>query len=385
VRALARGILVVLAIAACGNPQAGTTASPSPSKASASATPTPSTDPSLVCTSKPVPGHPLALLAATLLNTQGIAVMDVADPLHPFQICSLNNAVGGRFVSATKIAFWESTFVGTADLVTNSVNWSRAFVDAPTALVFSPDGSKWAYQTGDPTRGMTIHLVVAGKDETLVTMPQIAGTVLPPWGPFSKMQFSAHGDYLLTYTAFANPAGGQPDFEVFGMDGSVAFRSALANLGTWSRTVNRLYLLAAAKAGGIGGRVGSWEPGGAPAQLSGTLSSYFWPAVSPDDAKLVFNSYDANNLPRLWRLDIATGKVVQISGGISTEPVFVSPGIVWSSEEQACQCGAAGSSAPDGKVVAHDLLSGTDTLVADFTGFTLSAAPTRDILDVWLG
>jgi len=85
-----------------------------------------------------VPGHPLALLAATLSASQGLAVMDVADPLHPFQICGLNNAVSGRFVSATKIVFWESTYIGTADLSTNGVFWSRAFVDPPTVLAFSP-------------------------------------------------------------------------------------------------------------------------------------------------------------------------------------------------------------------------------------------------------
>jgi hypothetical protein len=385
VRGLARGILAVLAIAACGSPQAGTTASPSPSsRPSASASASPSTDPSLVCTSKPVPGHPLALLAATLLTSQGLAVMDVADPLHPFQICGLNNATSGRFVSATKIVFWDFTFVGTADLITNSVNWSRAFVDAPTVVAFSPDGSKWAYQTGDPTHGLTIHLVIAGKDETLLTMPQIIGTGVPPWGPLNKVAFSAQGDYLLTYTAFGSPSG-LPNFVVFRSDGSVAFRSALANLGTWSSTGNRLYLLAATTVAGIIGRVGKWEPGSAPVQVSGPLSSYFWPAVSPDDGKVVFNSFDAKSLPRLWRLDIATGKVVQISSGISTEPVFVSRNVVWSSEERPCQCGPGGSSAPDGKVVAHDLQSGADTLVADFTGFTLSQAPTRDILDVWLG
>ena len=52
----------------------------------------------------------------------------------------------------------------------------------------------------------------------------------------------------------------------------------------------------------------------------------------------------------------------------STEPVFVSPSVVWSSEEKPCQCGPGGSSAPDGKVIAHNLQRrDVNSVVVEFT------------------
>lgn len=310
--------------------------------------------------------------------------MDLVDFLHPVQACQLNNAKSGRFISATKIAFWTTQFLGTVDLATSSVNWSRAFVDSPANVVFSPDGSKWAYTTGDESTGRITHLVVKGTDRKILTRASIGGHGAPPYGPLDQLQFSAHGDYLLNYTAFGD-AGGQPNFMVFAMNGSIAFKSSTAEFGVWDRAGNRLYFLASTSAGDIRGQVRSWDPGGQPVVRSGDLTSYFWPAISPDGRALVFNSYDAKGLPHLWRVDIASRLSAQISTSNSTSPVFVSPGLVWSNVEKPCACGAGGASAPDGQVVGHDIQSGAETAVGDFNGFTPSQAPTRDILDVWLG
>jgi hypothetical protein len=324
-----------------------------------------------------VAGHPLALLAATLATSTGLAVMDVADPLHPVEMCGLDNATSGRFISATKVAFWDAAFLGVADLETGSLNWSRAFLTSPSAVAFNGDGSKWAYQAGDLGTGVTTHLVVGGKDQTILTRGPIKARGGPSWGPLSQLEFSAHGDYLLTFTAFGD-TGAPPNFIVYTMDGSVAFRSPTAKFGVWDRAGNRLYFLAAKDAGGIGGQVSSLDPGGAPVVRSRGLASYFWPAISPDGRQLVFDSYDAKGIPHLWRLDIASRGSVQLSTGSSTRPVFVGPGVVWSTEDKP-------RSGPDGKVVAHDLQRTPDSLVGDFAGFTPSPAPTEDVLGVWFG
>jgi len=376
-------ILAALAVAGCGSTGTATASPTSASSASVSPSP-PSTDPSLKCLIKPVPGHPLALVQAIGNSGSGLGVLDLVDPLQPVQACQLNNASRGRFISAMKIAFWSGQSLGTVDLATSSVNWSRAFVDSPANVAFSPDGSKWAYVMGDETTGQTTHLVVAGKDQTILTRTPIGGHGGLPYGPVDQLQFSAHGDYLLTYNAFGEK-GGQPNFMVFAMDGSVALQSATAKFGVWDRAGNRLYFLAPTVAGAIRGQVRSWDPGGTPVVRSAVLTSYFWPAISPDGRVLAFNSYDAKGLPHLWRLDIASRLSAQISKSISTAPVFVAAGVVWSTEEKPCACGLGGASEADGKVIGHDMQSATDTVVGDFNGFTPSQAPTRDILDVWLG
>ena len=311
--------------------------------------------------------------------------MDVADPLHPVQVCGLSNVTGGRFISATKIAFWYFLFVGVADLQTGSVNWSRAFASTPPFTVaFNADGTKWAYQTGDDINtGVTTHLVVAGKDKTILTRRPVGGHGGVPYGPLVQLEFSSGGQYLLTYTESPKQSE-RPNFIVFAMDGSVAFQSATANFGVWDKSGNRLYFLAAKLAGDISGQVSSWDPGGAPAIRSRGLASYIWPTISPDGRFIVFDSYDTNGLPHPWRLDTASGALVELSAARSSGPVFVGASVIWSTEEQPCQCGPSGNSAPDGKVVAHDLQSGADTVVGDFTGFTQSSQATANILDVWL-
>jgi len=315
--------------------------------------------------------------------TSGLYVLDVADPLHPVQACLLINASGGRFISATKISFWYSTFVGIADLQTGNLNWSRAFVNEPLALAFSPDGSSWAYREGDAA-GVRTHVVVGGKDQIVLTRGPVAARGGPPWGPVDQLAFSGTGQYLLTYSLFVE-AGGPPNFMVFGPDGSTAFQSTTAKFGTWDRAGNRLYFLAATTVGGIVGTVKSLDPGGQPVVRSAKLSSYFWPHLSPDGRTLLFNTYNAQRFPHPWRLNIASRVKAQVSTATSTQPVFIGPDVIWSNEGIPCACGAAGTSAPDGRAIAHNLRTGVNSVVLEIASVTPSKSPTGDILDVWFG
>ena len=316
-------------------------------------------------------------------SATGLIVLDVLDPLHPVPACVLGNVTSGRFISATKIAFWYSTFVGTADLQTGSLNWSRAFLNPPAGLAFSPDGANWAYREGDAS-GVRTHLVIGGKDQVVVTRGPVGGHGVPPWGPVDQLVFSATGQYLLTYTLFAG-AGEPPNFIVFALDGSTVFKSTTAKFGTWDRSGNRLYFLAATTTAGIVGTVKSLDPGGQPVVRSPKLSSYFWPNLSPDGRALVFNTYGAQRFPHPWRLDIATRRVNLLSSATSTQPVFVAPDVVWSNEGLPCACGPAGTSSPDGRVIAHNLGTNVNSVVLEVAIVTPSKSPTGDILDVWFG
>jgi len=385
-------MLVALALVSCGGQQA--TSSPSPSNPSLvteapSESPSPSPsgspvaavpDPKLTCIKLPVPADPLLLMRGSI---SGLYVIDVVDPLYPVQVCQLLNASSGRFVSASKIEFWYSTFVGTADLQTGNLNWSRAWANAPMEVVFSPDGSSWAYRQADAS-GVSTHLVVGGTDQLLVTRKLIGSDVGPVWGPVDQLAFSATGQYLLTYTLFA-AAGEPPNLVVFALDGSIVFKNTTAKFGTWDRAGNRLYFLAATTLAGIVGTVKSVDPGGQPVVRSPKLSSYFWPNLSPDGRTLVFNTYGAQSFPHPWKLDIASRVKTLLSSATSTQPVFVARDVVWSNEGIPCACAPRGTSAPDGRVISHNLKTGINSVVLEISNLTPSKSPTADIVDVWFG
>jgi hypothetical protein len=328
----------------------------------------------------PVPPDPLLLMKGAI---SGLYVLDVVDPLRPVQVCQLINATTGRFVSATKIVFWYSTFVGTADLQTGNLNWSRAWVNEPMGVAFSPDGSNWAYREGDSTSVRT-HLVVGGKDTVLLTRAIPGGHGVPSYGPLDQLAFSATGQFLLTYQFFV-AAGDPPNFMVFALDGSTAFKSATAKFGTWDRAGDRLYFLVAASAAAISGTEKSLDPGGQPVVRSLKLSSHFWPTLSPDGKTLVFNMYGVQGFPHPWKLDLASRVRTLAASATSSQPVFVAPDVIWSTEGIPCACGPSGTSAPDGRVIAHNLRTGVNSVVLEIASITPSKSPTADIVDVWFG
>jgi hypothetical protein len=327
----------------------------------------------------PVPPDPLLLMRG---DVSGLFVLDVADPLRPVKVCDLANARGGRFISGTKIAFWYSTFVGTADLQTGRLTWNRAFLNEPGAVAFSADGANWAYWEADASGAARTHLVVGGNDQVVLSRAPIGGHGGVPWGPVSQLAFSDSGQYLLTYTLFAD-IGGSPNLIVYALDGTVAFQSTTAKFGVWDRSGNRLYFLAATNVGSTTGTVKSWEPGGQPVVRSPKLSTYFWPALSPDGKSLAFNTYNTQGFPHPWRLDIAKRARAQLSSASSSQPVFIAPEVIWSNEGIPCKCGLGGTNEPDGRLIAHNLRSGINSVVLGLSGLTQSKSPTENIEDVW--
>lgn len=163
----------------------------------------------------------------------------------------------------------------------------------------------------------------------------------------------------------------------------MAFQSTTAKFSVWDRSGNRLYFLAAKVVGEIAGTVVSWNPGGQPVALSAKVSSYFWPTLSPDGTTLVFNTYGAQSFPHPWRLDIARRVRAVVASATSTQPVFIGPDVIWSNEGIPCACGIGGTSAPDGRVIAHNLKTGVNSVVLEIASLTPSKSPTEDIVDVW--
>jgi WD40-like Beta Propeller Repeat len=326
-----------------------------------------------------------------------LLVLDAINPLDPVQACTLTPAVGGRFITATRIAFWLGNSLRTADIGSGAVAVTATLPTVPTDGAFSPDGSRFAYRVGDDTNGLSTHLFVAGHDRTLVTRAGIGGHGGSSIGPQTQLEFSADGNYLLSvdsiFANFASSASASrngsayapPNFLVYDQNGLTVFQSATAAFGQWATQGDKLYFLAESEALSDSGDLHSWDPIAGELPVAHGLNNYFWPALAPDNRRLLFNSDDSGG-PHLWSIDLGTGVVGQLATGISTHPVFVATGVVWSTEEKLCSCGPGGPSAPDGKLVAHDLQTGKETSfgLAAYEGADFGTT-TRFVLDVWLG
>ena len=179
-------------------------------------------------------------------------------------------------------------------------------------------------------------------------------------------------------------AGEQPNFLVFATDGSIVFKSTTAKFGTWDRTGNRLYFPGVQRRSDrISGTVESLDPGAKPVVRSQKLTSYVWPTLSPDGKLLVFNLFGAQQFPHPWRLNLASGVKTQLSSATSTQPVFMSQNVVWSNEGIPCKCAPRGTSQPDGRLIAHNLSTGVNSVVQ--LGSDFFRPQTEEIVDVWFG
>src|SRR5438445_11093708 len=74
-----------------------------------------------------------------------------------------------------------------------------------------------------------------------------------------------------------------------------------------------------------------------------------WPRLTPDDAGIIYDTYDAGGQPHIWRFDLATHTATQLSEATGSIPVFVNPNVIWFDEEQRCRCGTGVAGAPDGE------------------------------------
>jgi hypothetical protein len=65
--------------------------------------------------------------------------------------------------------------------------------------------------------------------------------------------------------------------------------------------------------------------------------------------------------------------------------VFIAPDVIWSDEGVPCVCGPGGTSQPDGRLIAHNLKTGINSVVLGLGTLPESTSPTSDIEDVWFG
>jgi hypothetical protein len=390
--------VAVLALAGCQ--ASGSSGAPTPSATRTASltpttgpTPTPSPTaaafPSQLNCDRPVTAtHGLALFEYA--GSSVLGVLDVSNPLKPVLLCWLSGADGGRFnQSATQIVFWIGDKLGTADLNSEKVVQTDTLPAVPSEGFFSSDGSQFAYRVGDDTNaGLSTHLYRRGdhRDLTLYSQAPIGGHGGPPYGPLDQLTFSPDNKELLDYYAFRPLSGTPPKFMVFKTaDGSVAYQLDTAAFGAWAATGSTAYFFVQGEQGFIG-ELDSVGPSGQAQTVVASINGFFWPRATPDGTGIVYDAYDPTGLPQLWRLDLATKTVAQLSLTITTKPVFVTRSTIWSDDEKPCDCGPGGASAPDGSIMAHNLSSASDTLVDTSHTAPGVGAPqpsTSGIVDVW--
>jgi hypothetical protein len=293
--------------------------------------------------------------------------LDVSDPLKPNLLCWLSGASGGRFTpSGTQIAFWNGNKLGTADLASGKVVQTDTLPAMPYEGFFSPDGAQFAYRVGDDTNaGLTTHLYRRAdhRDLALYFQAPIGGHGGPPYGPQDQLTFSPDNQELLDYYEFRPLSGTPPHFMVFKTaDGSVAYQLDTAAFGAWSPTGSTVYFFVRGEQGFIG-ELDSVGPSGQAQTVVTSINGFFWPSVTPDGTGIVYEAYDSAGLPHVWRLDLATKGMAQLSTKLSSIPVFVTNTTIWMDEEKPCDCGPAGPTMPDGTILARTIKGAADTPV----------------------
>jgi len=388
----------VLALAGCqatGGGSARATGSPSQSAIPASASPTQQPSPTdaafpsqLNCDRPVTATHGLALFEYA--DSSVLGVLDVSNPLKPALLCWLSGAKGGRFnQSATQIVFWINDRLGTADLASGKVVQTDTLPAVPSEGFFSSDGMQFAYRVGDNTNaGLSTHLYRRGdhRDLTLYSQAPIGGHGGPPYGPLDQLTFSPDNKELLDFYEFRPPSGTPQRFIVFKTaDGSVAYQLDTGAFGAWAATGSTVYFFVQGQQGFIG-ELDSVGPSGQAQTVVASINGFFWPRATPDGAGIVYDAFDTAGLPHLWRLDLATKNVAQLSTAISSKPVFVTKSTIWTDEEKPCDCGPGGASSTDGSILAHSLSGAGDSLV-DTThtapGVGAPQPSTVGVADVW--
>ena len=97
------------------------------------------------------------------------------------------------------------------------------------------------------------------------------------------------------------------------------------------------------------------------------------------------NTFAEQGFPHRWRIDTTRRVRAKVSSATSSPPVFIGSDYIWSNEGVTCKCGPAGTSAPDGRVIAHNMRTGVNSVVLGVADLTASTSPTDDIEDVWFG
>jgi hypothetical protein len=320
--------------------------------------------PSLVCPGKYQAGHPLVVTSIySLAGYESLDVLDVADPLAPTLVCTVNYASypiqRSQWLSPSEFAMYANnpTRLLDVDVGHGSITLIRPLDDGTYLAALSPDPAWFATMEANVSGTRFARLFGPYAKRTLATYPLAGGhggTIYGFGGP--TIEFSPDGSLVLAVDNEANFADPNvPDLQVFDLQGNAVFS---APRGTWA-----VWVKAALYYGGGDGKVYRWGPGGQPAQVM--ANSWIEPAVSPDNRHVTFLGVSPSGAGTfvLQTLDTQSGTPSTLAAtDLRIDPLFVTSSLIWVSELVKCD-NCYGGNAPSGKVFAYNLTTGSVTEV----------------------
>jgi WD40 repeat protein len=333
--------------------------------------PTPRPTPKATPTTEPNPCPPIRAttpaasnpnLALVTLSNGCLVVRDITDINHAKSVGSLEGWVNfpPQFVSATAISYMD-----TRGLLRTPLSGSpRTLVAGRSAYFFawSPDGKTAAYLTSGFGTKMQLHLVSAGKDRLVSSMPG-----LPAVFGCESQACGDGWDFHLSYS---------PDGRFI----------------TWAQNITDVFRMWTASGVDVTPKTPSiqktiWSGSGFYFQdskgievwRSGAISTFMpgvsWirPKASPGGGQIVYETRDSAGVARTYVVDTATAKVRGL-GTWRAEPAFLTSRFIWDQGERSCKANecVSGSAIGTGHTYIYDLLTGTET-----------ESVITSVLDVW--
>jgi hypothetical protein len=390
------GLTLWIAVAGCGaatathansSPASGTSpsAQASPSTATASAvrtadpipTPIPVPPPSLMCPGHYQSGHPLlSALEYSQAGYDSLVVLDVANPLAPSLLCRVNYPQYPiqpmQWLSASEFALVQPgrpSHLIDVDVARQSITTIRELSESAHLASISTDRAWLATMEAGADGANVARLYGPAGARTLAIFPPAGGhggTIYGFGGP--NIELSPDGSLVLAVDYEANYVSAtSPDLQVFDLQGSLLFSAAKGIWAVWDKTA--LYY-------DNGGKVYRWVPGAAPVAVS--QSDWLEPARSPDGLHIAYLTNPGYAF-KLDVLDTRSGIATEIrTSGQRIDPLFVTPGLMWTGELQICD-NCYGGINPTGKVFAYDVSTGSEqevnlpVLLSPLAGASLSS------------
>lgn len=362
--------VTALMASACGS---GTTASNAPSTsafasasptASASSSPPASPPVSTSPSASPTPAVNLALV--TLRGSTSYVVRDITDINHAKTISNLGPNVRPQFVSATVLSYIDAKRGLLRVPLSGSPRTLVAGRSASWFFAWSPDGKTVAYMSSRALSGggttMQLHLVNAGKDRIMSTMPGL------PSGFGCESQTCADGwDFHLAYS---------PDGRFITWAQNITDVVRMWTAAGRNVTLPNTFIQ---KTVWSGSGFYFQDSKGIEVLRNGVVSTVLprveWirPKGSPGGGQIVYETRDASGVSRTHVVDTATAKVREL-GAWRSEPAFLTSRFIWDQGERLCNANECfpGSAIPTGHTYIYDLLTGTET-----------ESVITSVLDVW--